>query len=134
MDPHGSFCFDRGTGGASCLQLLHVEPERPKRLAARLPRLHNLIYNKYYVDEFYFERIINPIVNGSRALWAFVDVNFIDRATYLVGDFVRGMSATARTLQTGNMQQYALYISIAIALMFVYLLEAPKRLAELFGG
>lgn len=111
-----------------------VEPERPKRLAARLPRLHNLIYNKYYVDEFYFERIINPIVNGSRALWAFVDVNFIDRATYLVGDFVRGMSATARTLQTGNMQQYALYISIAIALMFVYLLEAPKRLAELFGG
>ncbi len=111
-----------------------VEPERPKRLAERLPRLHNLIYNKYFVDEFYFARIINPLVNGSRALWAFVDVNFIDRATFLVGDFVRGMGATARTLQTGNMQQYALYISIAVALMFVYLLEAPKRLAELFGG
>ncbi|CAN5381213.1 NADH-quinone oxidoreductase subunit L [soil metagenome] len=111
-----------------------VEPKRPQRLAAAMPRLHRIIFNKYYVDEFYFSKIINPLVNGSRALWAFVDVNFIDRGTYLVGDFVRGMGATARTLQTGNMQQYALYISIAIALMFVYLLEAPKRLVELFGG
>lgn len=111
-----------------------VEPKRPQRLAAALPRLHRLVYNKYFVDEFYFARIINPLVNASRALWAFVDVNFIDRGTYILGDFVRGMGSTARTLQTGNMQQYALYISIAIALMFVYLLEAPKRLAELFGG
>lgn len=111
-----------------------IEPERPKQWAARLPRVHRLLENKYFVDEFYFERIINPLVNGSKALWAFVDVNFIDRATFVVGDFVRGMGSTARTLQTGNMQQYALYISIAIALMFVYLLEGPKRLAELFGG
>ncbi len=111
-----------------------VEPKRPQRLAEQLPSIHRVIYNKYFVDEFYFARIINPIVEGSRSLWAFVDVNFIDRATFVVSDFVRGMGATARTLQNGNLQQYALYISIAIALMFVYLLEAPKRLAELFGG
>ncbi len=123
-----------GLAALLALSFYIIEPKRPQRLAENLPRAHNLLYNKYYVDEFYFARIINPIIEGSRALWAFVDVNFIDRATFVVGDFVKGLGATARTLQNGNMQQYALYISIAIALMFVYLLEAPKRLAELFGG
>jgi NADH-quinone oxidoreductase subunit L len=111
-----------------------VDPERPAKFVQSLPKLHNLIYNKYFVDEFYFAKIINPIVGGSRALWAFVDVNFIDRGTYVVGDFVRGIGLTVRTLQNGNMQQYALYIALAVAFIFMYLLEAPKRLAEILGG
>jgi NADH-quinone oxidoreductase subunit L len=111
-----------------------IEPERPKRLAERLPKAHNLIYNKYFIDEIYFAKIINPLVGASRSLWAFVDVNFIDRMTYIAGDFVKGIGATARALQNGNLQQYALYITIAVALIFVYLLEGSKRLSELFGG
>lgn len=111
-----------------------VDPDRPAKFVNSLPKLHRLIYNKYFVDEFYFAKIINPVVGGSRALWAFVDVNFIDRGTYVVGDFVRGIGSTVRTLQNGNMQQYALYIALAVAFIFMYLLEAPKRLAEILGG
>jgi NADH-quinone oxidoreductase subunit L len=111
-----------------------VDPERPVKFVRALPKLHSLVFNKYFVDEFYFAKIINPIVGASRALWAFVDVNFIDRGTYVVGDFVRGIGSTVRTLQNGNMQQYALYIALAIAFIFMYLLEAPKRLAEILGG
>lgn len=92
-----------------------VSPEKPARLAAKCKCLYELVYNKYFVDEFYFARIINPLVDASRGLWAYVDVNFIDKATYVVADAVRGLGSTARTLQNGNMQQYALYIAMGVA-------------------
>lgn len=92
-----------------------TSPEKPKAFASRIRGLYNLVSNKYFVDEFYFARIINPVVNSGRGLWAYVDVNFIDRATYFVSDLVRGMGAAARTFQTGNMQQYAMYIAVGVA-------------------
>jgi NADH-quinone oxidoreductase subunit L len=90
-------------------------PQRPVALAKRFHGLYELIYNKYFVDEFYFGRIINPLVQASRGLWAYVDVNFIDKASYFISDIVVGVGSTARTLQNGNMQQYALYIAMGVA-------------------
>jgi NADH-quinone oxidoreductase subunit L len=75
------------------------------------------------VDEFYGAQIIQPLVNASRALWAFVDVNIIDKATFVVGDIVRGVGSTARTLQTGNLQQYALYIALGAVAVLFYVLK-----------
>jgi len=92
-----------------------VAPEKPAQVAARLGGLYRLVANKYFVDEFYFDKIINPLVAGSRGLWAYVDVNFIDKATYLASDMVKGLGSMARTLQNGNMQQYALYIAMGVA-------------------
>ncbi|MCM2281162.1 MAG: NADH-quinone oxidoreductase subunit L [Bdellovibrionaceae bacterium] len=90
-------------------------PELPGHLAARVRGLYDLVSNKYFVDEFYFGKLINPLVEGSRNLWAYVDVNFIDRGTYLVSDMVRGVGSVARTVQNGNLQQYALYIALGVA-------------------
>ncbi|HVK60860.1 MAG TPA: NADH-quinone oxidoreductase subunit L, partial [Bdellovibrionales bacterium] len=90
-------------------------PERPVRLAERFSCTHRWILNKFFVDEFYFGRIINPLINISRNLWVYVDVNFIDKTTYVVSDVVRGVGSAAKTFQTGNLQQYALYIAMAVA-------------------
>jgi NADH-quinone oxidoreductase subunit L len=90
-------------------------PERPVKLAQRFKGTYELVANKYFVDEFYFSKLINPLVDASKGLWAYVDVNFIDRATYFASDVVRGMGSAARTLQNGNMQQYALYIAMGVA-------------------
>ena len=90
-------------------------PEVPKMIASKISGVYNLVYNKYFVDEFYFGYIINPLLDASRGLWAYVDVNFIDKATYLAGDLVKGAGQTMRTLQNGNMQQYALYIAMGVA-------------------
>jgi NADH-quinone oxidoreductase subunit L len=92
-----------------------TNPERPAAFVSRIKGIHNLVYNKYFVDEFYFSRLINPLVEASKGLWAYVDVNFIDKTTYVVSDLVKGMGSAARTFQSGNMQQYALYIAMAIA-------------------
>ena len=96
-------------------QFYVVSPEKPGRFVQRIRGLHELVYNKYFVDEFYFAKIIDPLVRASRGLWAYVDVNFIDKTTYVVSDAVRGLGAAARTLQNGNMQQYALYIAMGVA-------------------
>lgn len=97
-------------------------PSLPGRVAQKFSRLYRLIYNKYFVDEFYFASIINPIVEASKGLWAYVDVNFIDRTTYVLGDVVRGVGSTAKSLQNGNMQQYAMYIAVGLAVtMFMIL-------------
>lgn len=98
-------------------------PERPGQIASRFQGAYTLIYNKYFVDEFYFGKIINPLVEGSRNLWAYVDVNFIDRTTYVISDAVKGLGSSAKTFQTGNIQQYALYIALGIASVIFYLMR-----------
>lgn len=96
-------------------------PETPKKIAESIKPVYNLVYNKYFVDEAYFGAIINPLVNLSRSTWYYIDVNFIDKMTYWAGDLMRGMGSMVRSTQTGNMQQYAMYIGIGVvvALSFV---------------
>lgn len=92
-----------------------VNTNRPALVASKMKGLYELIYNKYFVDEFYFAKIINPLVGASKALWSYVDVGFIDKATYVVSDLVKGAGSAARTFQSGNMQQYAMYIAVGVA-------------------
>lgn len=92
------------------------------RLAGNLKQLHRLIYNKYFVDEIYFGAIVRPIVQISRALWAFVDVRIVDRTTYLLSDVVKGTGANIRLMVNGNVQQYALYIVFGIVLSLAFVL------------
>jgi NADH-quinone oxidoreductase subunit L len=98
-------------------------PEKPARFAKQFHRTYELIYNKYFVDEFYFARIIDPLVEASRGLWAYVDVNFIDRTTYVIGDVVRGVGSAARSFQNGNLQQYALYIAMGVVVTLMLILK-----------
>lgn len=90
-------------------------PDRPARFVRRIKGLYPLVANKYFVDEFYFGKIIDPLVSISRGLWAYVDVGFIDRLTNVVSDSVKGVGSVVRTLQSGNLQQYALFIAMGVA-------------------
>lgn len=89
-------------------------PEIPNKLATSLGSVYRAVYNKYYVDEAYFAGIINPLVAFSKRLWFHVDVNFIDKTTYVLADLMKGGGSFVRSLQTGNLQQYALYIGLGL--------------------
>jgi NADH-quinone oxidoreductase subunit L len=91
-------------------------PEKPEKIAKSLGGFYKLVYNKYFVDEFYFGFIINPIVNLGKTIWYYIDVNFIDKTTYVLADLVKGGGGLVRQLQTGNMQQYAMYVAIGIVI------------------
>jgi len=92
-----------------------------EKVAKAFGPVYDLVNNKYLVDEAYFGGIINPIIAGSKNLWLYIDVNLIDKATYKIADLVRGSGAFVRSLQNGNMQQYAMYfgIGVVVALSFV---------------
>lgn len=85
-------------------------------------KLHQASANKYYVDEFYFDKIINPLVELSKGLWAYIDVNFVDKMTYLASDLVGQAGQGLRALQNGFLQQYALYIIMGVVGTLIYIM------------
>lgn len=93
----------------------------PEKIANSIKPVYELVYNKYLVDELYFGSFINPIIQFSKNLWYYVDVHFIDKTTYIAVDLVKGAGSLVRSLQNGNMQQYAMYVGIGVvvALSFV---------------
>lgn len=84
--------------------------------------VYQLINKKYLVDEAYSAAIINPLIQGSKNLWYYVDVNFIDKATFKIADVVRGGGSFMKALQNGNMQQYAMYIGVGVVVVLSFVL------------
>jgi NADH-quinone oxidoreductase subunit L len=114
-----------GLAAVSALVAFHFyvqRPEKPKKIAESLGGFYKLVYNKYYVDELYFGAIINPLVRLSKNIWYYIDVNFIDKTTYVLADVVRGGGTFVRGLQNGNIQQYAMYIAIGIVATLTFIL------------
>lgn len=97
-------------------------PKRAENFARAIGPVHRLIEGKYFVDEFYFGVVIRPLVSGSKALWAYVDVNIIDRATYVASDLVYGLAQFVKTIQSGKTQSYALYMALGVVLVVAIVL------------
>jgi len=97
-------------------------PKRAEMLAKAAGPIYPLVANKYYVDEIYFKLIINPLVDLGKRLWFYIDINVIDKATYLASDLVNGLASFVRTIQNGKMQQYALYMALGLVLMMTFVL------------
>lgn len=97
-------------------------PEKPEKFASSIKGVYNVIYNKYFVDEAYFGFIINPLVRLSKNIWFHIDVNFIDKTTYVLSDLVRGGGSLVRSLQNGNIQQYAMYVAIGVVVTLTFIL------------
>lgn len=107
---------------AAAVMYLKKGSDTPQKISSSLGPVYRAVYNKYYVDEFYFGAIINPLVKVSRQIWYYVDVNIIDKATYKISDLVKGAGSFARSFQTGNMQQYALYIVIGVVITLSFVM------------
>lgn len=90
--------------------------ELPGIVVSKIGGAFRLVSAKYYVDEFYFGYIVQPLIQASKDLWQYVDVNFIDQTTYLISDTVRGLSRAVRSLQAGNVQHYALLMILGLVL------------------
>jgi NADH-quinone oxidoreductase subunit L len=92
-------------------------------LAARFAWLHQLLLNKYYVDEVYDAAIVQPIKMGStHLLWRGVDAGLIDGTVNGTGAVVRGASSVLRRLQTGSIRAYAAGLLGGVILILGYYL------------
>lgn len=98
------------------------DPSKPAELVSRIKKPYAVVYNKYFVDEGYQKFILGPLVEFSRNLWLYMDVEFIDKATYKLTGFVQNSADGLRSLQNGNLQSYALYIVIGFIAMISIIL------------
>lgn len=99
-----------------------LRPNIPVTLATKLRPLHNLVANKYYIDEFYQLAFIQPLIKFSRILWTKADIGFIDRSTYKLTDFIKSAGEGLRSLQTGQLQSYTLMIVVGVVATLLLLM------------
>ena len=73
-----------------------------------------LLYNKYYVDEFYDRVVVKPIVAASRFCWKVIDAGIIDGAVNMVGWTSKGVGWGISMLQTGKVNTYAFILTVGV--------------------
>ncbi len=94
----------------------------PPAIAKAIPLLLRLLQGKYFIDEVYQTLIVRPLEGVSRVLWRGVDQGVIDGTVNGTAEVVEVSGELVRTMQTGDVRHYALYLFGAIATMVaVYL-------------
>lgn len=92
-----------------------AHPKRAEVFSSKLRKFRKVVSHQYYVDEFYFKKIIQPILDISHGIWKSIDIRFVDRITHWISDFFLSSSKSLSSLQRGKMQEYALYIVLGFA-------------------
>lgn len=99
------------------------ENNKPDKLAASLNGLYKAAYHKFYIDEIYTfitKKIIFNLI-GRPAAW--IDKNIVDGLINATGNGTKDISETIKGVQSGKVQQYAIYFLagiIGLALLFIY--------------
>ncbi len=104
-----------GIGLAWLMYLL--SPSLPRRVAESLGGLYQAVLNKWYVDELYDLIFVNPVKRFGTFLWQFVDVGVIDGIVNGVASLSHFFGERIRRFQTGNVEDYALFMVIGVAVI-----------------
>jgi NADH-quinone oxidoreductase subunit L len=86
----------------------------------------NVLYNKFYVDEFYGWLVVRPLWALARGLWRFIDATLIDGLLVNgTASLVAWIGAMARRFQNGDVQRYAAVTAVGVAaLVYLFLTRA----------
>ncbi len=86
----------------------------PLKVGARLRPAYRVVYNKFYVDEFYAATFVKVAVDGSTWVWHRFDEAVIDGAAHGLARLWQALGAAGRRLQTGKVQHYLLGIFVGL--------------------
>ena len=103
------------TGFALATVIYRLRPALADQLQQKMPRLHRLLENKFYVDEFYQKVFVSRILRIGDGLWDKVDAGVIDG--WLVngsGRLVGDLAARVRVWQSGYLFQYAFAMIVGL--------------------
>jgi NADH-quinone oxidoreductase subunit L len=105
-------------------RMYRKQNELPQKMASSLRGLYAPAYKKFYIDEIYLfitKKIIFNLI-GKPAAW--IDKNIVDGGMNLLATITAKISELIKGLQSGKVQNYALYFFsgiIGLALLFIYL-------------
>ncbi|RLA95092.1 MAG: NADH-quinone oxidoreductase subunit L [Deltaproteobacteria bacterium] len=97
-------------------------PQAPVRVAEKIKGIYQIVFNKYYVDEIYNALFVQPIKKGSEWLWHSFDDMVVDGMVNGSGRLFSGLSSILKRLQTGYVQNYAIWMLVGIVFLIVYYL------------
>jgi NADH-quinone oxidoreductase subunit L len=81
--------------------------------------LHQVLFNKYYVDEIYQATVVGPLMWLSRnVFWKVVDTGVIDGTVNGIASGAASVGDTVRRTQSGNTRSYAVWVVIGAILVF----------------
>ena len=93
-----------------------------KNLALKFPKVHQVLENKFYVDELYQAVVVKPLQwISEKVLWKFTDQKVID--SMFVEGAAQSVGLVGRTialLQSGVIQAYAILFAIGALALIVY--------------
>lgn len=104
--------------------LYYKQNDKPAKLASSLGGLYKAAYHKFYIDEIYLfvtKKILFNLV-GRPSAW--FDRNVVDGFINLTGNTTQAVSEGIKKIQSGKVQQYAIYFLggvIVLAVLFIYI-------------
>ncbi len=110
-----------GIGLAALMYL--VKTEMPLKLAERFRAVHKVLFNKYYVDEFYSLIIVKPLMwVAGNILVGITDAKIIEGIVNGVPKAIGSFSGKLRKIQTGLVSEYGIIMAAGIILIIVSIL------------
>ncbi len=113
-------------GIATAWWMYYKQSDRAEKLAASLKGIYKTAYNKFYIDEVYMfvtKKILFNLI-GRPAAW--FDKNVVDGLINFTGNTTADISEEIKKMQSGKVQQYAIYFlvgAIGLAVLFIYALK-----------
>lgn len=84
---------------------------------------YKILWNKWYLDNFYYGVFVTPIFKTSRDfLWKVFDLNVVDGAVNGAGFLTQSIGKGVRRLQSGVAQTYAAVMMLGILILISYMI------------
>ncbi len=99
-----------------------VDPQMPKRLAKKFEGLYQVVYNKYYIDEFYNAIIVQPLISIAMFFWKVTDVRLVDGFANGIAGSIGWFSSKFRFIQTGLVRNYALIFVVGVIFLLGFII------------
>lgn len=87
-------------------------------LSGSVPTLYNIIYNKYFIDEFYQLSVVK-VTKGISYFFHFIDVFLVEGIVKMVTGIVQGLGRSGSKLQSGQVQTYGTMAFVGLAVLAV---------------
>ncbi len=110
------------SGIAFGLNLYKNGLKRAEQLEKSYPGAHDVLENKWYVDELYEALFVRPIHALSEVCWKVLDIGVIDRIVNGVGRISEWSGQQVRLLQTGSIQTYGFVLLLGMVAAAGYLI------------
>ncbi|NOY53788.1 MAG: NADH-quinone oxidoreductase subunit L [Deltaproteobacteria bacterium] len=99
-----------------------ANPALPGRVASALGGLYRAVLNKWYCDEIYDALLVNPCKRFGTFLWEIIDAGLIDGIVNGTAALVHFCGERIRRLQTGHVENYALFMVLGIVVILGFYL------------